>query len=201
MNEERAVYISQLIRYSRACGSYQDFLNRGLLLTRKLLNQGFLLVKLKSSLWKFCGRHHDHVCVCFVMCFFYIVSRSLSQKLFNIRLHFFISFTTKKNLKNLKIISIYIICVTNDHGYVPAPFLANDLSPVCRYIKTTNATNGAETAYPSGAPTFTHSQGKEREHSRGHLWHIYSIAIMVMVATAKLSKWWLQFNQEEPLVQ
>jgi hypothetical protein len=27
------VYISQLIRYSRACGSYQDFLDRGLLLT------------------------------------------------------------------------------------------------------------------------------------------------------------------------
>ena len=53
------VYISQLIRYSRACGSYQDFLDRGLLLTRKLLNQGFLLVK--SSLRKCCGRHHDLV--------------------------------------------------------------------------------------------------------------------------------------------
>ena len=55
------VYISQLIRYSRACGSYLDFLDRGLLLTRKLLNQGFLLVKLKSSLRKFYGRHHDFV--------------------------------------------------------------------------------------------------------------------------------------------
>jgi hypothetical protein len=53
------VYISQLIRYSRACGSYQNFLDRGLLLTRKLLNQGFLLVKLKSSLRKFYDRHHD----------------------------------------------------------------------------------------------------------------------------------------------
>jgi hypothetical protein len=53
------IYISQLIRYSRACGSYQDFLDRGLLLTRKLLNQMFLLVKLKSSLRKFYGRHHD----------------------------------------------------------------------------------------------------------------------------------------------
>jgi hypothetical protein len=30
-----------------------------LLLTWKLLNQGFLLVKLKSSLRKFYGRHHD----------------------------------------------------------------------------------------------------------------------------------------------
>jgi hypothetical protein len=55
------VYISQLIRYSRAYGSYQDFLDRGLMLTRKLLNQGFLLVKLKASYRKFYGRHHDLV--------------------------------------------------------------------------------------------------------------------------------------------
>jgi hypothetical protein len=55
------VYISQLIRYYRAYGSYQDFLDRGLMLTRKLLNQGFLLVKLKASYRKFYGRHHDLV--------------------------------------------------------------------------------------------------------------------------------------------
>ena len=55
------VYISQLIRYSRACISYHDFLDRGLLLTRKLLNQEFQMVKLKSSLRKFYGRHHELV--------------------------------------------------------------------------------------------------------------------------------------------
>ena len=55
------VYISQLIQYSRACDSYQDFLDRGLLLTRKLLNQWFLLVKMKWSLRKFYDRHHDLV--------------------------------------------------------------------------------------------------------------------------------------------
>jgi hypothetical protein len=55
------VYLSQMIRYSRTCGSYQDFRDRGLLLTRKLRNQGFLLVKLKSSLRTFYGRHHDFV--------------------------------------------------------------------------------------------------------------------------------------------
>jgi hypothetical protein len=54
-------YISRLIRLSRACGSYQHFLDRGLLLTRKLLNQGFLLVKLKRSHRKCYGRHHDWV--------------------------------------------------------------------------------------------------------------------------------------------
>ena len=52
---------SKLIRYSGACDSYQDFLDRGLLLTMKLLNQGFFLVNLKSSLRKFYGRHHDLV--------------------------------------------------------------------------------------------------------------------------------------------
>jgi len=38
------VYISQLIRYSRARGSNHDFFDRWLLLTRTLLNQVFLLV-------------------------------------------------------------------------------------------------------------------------------------------------------------
>ena len=42
------IYISQLIRYSRAYGSYQDFLDRGLLLIWKLLNQWFLFVMLES---------------------------------------------------------------------------------------------------------------------------------------------------------
>ena len=55
------VYIPQLIRCSRACGSYQDFLDRGLQQTMKLLNQGFLLIKLNSSLRKFYDLHHDLV--------------------------------------------------------------------------------------------------------------------------------------------
>jgi hypothetical protein len=60
-------YIS-LSGFSRACGSYQDFLDRGLLLTRKLLNQGFLLVKLMSSLRIFFGRHHYLVDVMEYLC-------------------------------------------------------------------------------------------------------------------------------------
>ena len=43
------VYISQLIRYSIACGSYHGFLHIGLQLTRKLLKQGFPVVKLKVA--------------------------------------------------------------------------------------------------------------------------------------------------------
>jgi len=33
------VYVPRLTRYSRACGSYNEFLDRRLLLTRKLLNR------------------------------------------------------------------------------------------------------------------------------------------------------------------
>ena len=55
------IYISQYIRYSRACDSYQDIHDMGLLLTRKLLNKGFQLVKLKSSLLTSCGCHCDLV--------------------------------------------------------------------------------------------------------------------------------------------
>ena len=50
------IYLSQLIRYSRACGYYKDFLDGGLLLKGKVLNQGYLLVKFKSSLRKDYGR-------------------------------------------------------------------------------------------------------------------------------------------------
>ena len=43
------VYFSQLIQCSRDCGSCHDLLDRGLLPARMPLNQGFLVVKLKSS--------------------------------------------------------------------------------------------------------------------------------------------------------
>jgi len=55
------VYISQMMRHSRAWGSYQNFLDIGLMPSRKLLNQRFPLVKLNSSLRKLSGRHHDLV--------------------------------------------------------------------------------------------------------------------------------------------
>ena len=52
------VYVSQLIRYARACSNYQDFMERGKVLTTKLLSQGYKKTKLVATL-KFYGRHHD----------------------------------------------------------------------------------------------------------------------------------------------
>ena len=55
------VYISQLIRYSRACVHYSDFLERSRALSLRLLRQGYIQPKLLSSLRKFYGRHHELV--------------------------------------------------------------------------------------------------------------------------------------------
>ena len=55
------VYVSQLIRYARACSNYQDFMERGKVLTIKLLSQGYQKSKLVATLKKFYGRHHDLV--------------------------------------------------------------------------------------------------------------------------------------------
>ena len=55
------VFISQLIRYARVCRNYADFLYRARTLTNRLLEQGYVATRLKSSLQKFYGRHHELV--------------------------------------------------------------------------------------------------------------------------------------------
>ena len=53
------VFISQLIRYARACFSYECFILRAMRLSNKLLGQGYVKERLKSSLRKFYGRYGD----------------------------------------------------------------------------------------------------------------------------------------------
>ena len=53
------VFISQLIRYSRASSEYVDFLARAKMLTSKLLCQGYKCEKLIVAIKKFCGRYND----------------------------------------------------------------------------------------------------------------------------------------------
>jgi hypothetical protein len=58
------VYISQLIRYARACSTYYQFLSRSRLLTDKLMLQGFLKSRLMSAFRKFYGRNNDLIYNC-----------------------------------------------------------------------------------------------------------------------------------------
>ena len=53
------VFISQLIRYARACSSYECFILRARRLSSKLLEQGYLAERLKSSIRKFYDRYGD----------------------------------------------------------------------------------------------------------------------------------------------
>ena len=55
------VYISQLLRYSRACDSYEDFRVRHRLLAVKLVRQGFSRIRLVKSFKKFYGKYGDVV--------------------------------------------------------------------------------------------------------------------------------------------
>ena len=48
-----------LIRYARACSSYEFFILRARRLSSKLLKQGYLVERLKSSFRKFYGRYGD----------------------------------------------------------------------------------------------------------------------------------------------
>ena len=51
------VYISQLIRFARACSSVEDFNNRNRLITEKLLKQGYRYHKLRKTFAKFYFRN------------------------------------------------------------------------------------------------------------------------------------------------
>ena len=55
------VYISQFIRYFRDCVQYSNFLGGAHLLTQKLLKQGYVVSRLKSSQQTLYGRHHNLV--------------------------------------------------------------------------------------------------------------------------------------------
>ena len=51
------VYVSQLIRFARACGDVEDFNERNRVITSKLLQQGFRYHKLHKAFSKFYRRN------------------------------------------------------------------------------------------------------------------------------------------------
>ena len=53
------VYISQLIRFARVCSNVDDFNNRNLYLTAKLLKQGYRHHKIRKAFSKFYYRHSE----------------------------------------------------------------------------------------------------------------------------------------------
>jgi hypothetical protein len=56
------MYISRLIRYARACLTYDQFLVRGSLLTNKLMSQEFQHSRFPAAFCKFYRRYNDLIC-------------------------------------------------------------------------------------------------------------------------------------------
>ena len=52
-------YISQLIRFAGVCSNVDNFNNRNLFLTAKLLNQGYRYHKIRKAFTKFYHRHSE----------------------------------------------------------------------------------------------------------------------------------------------
>ena len=55
------IFICQFIRYARACSSYECFIPRARRHSSKLVKQGSIVKRLKSSFTKFYGRCGDHI--------------------------------------------------------------------------------------------------------------------------------------------
>ena len=55
------VYISQLIRFARVCSYVDDFNNRNLFLTAKLLKQGYRYHKIRKAFSKSYYRHSEFI--------------------------------------------------------------------------------------------------------------------------------------------
>ena len=53
------VYISQLIRFARVCSNVDDFKNRTLFFTAKLLKQGYRYHEIRKAFSKFYYRHSE----------------------------------------------------------------------------------------------------------------------------------------------
>ena len=53
------VYISQPFRFARVCSNIDDFNNRNLFLTAKLLKQGYRYHKIRKTFFKFYHRHSE----------------------------------------------------------------------------------------------------------------------------------------------
>ena len=53
------VYIFQLIRFAKVCSNDDDFNNRNLFLTAKLLKQGYRCYKIRKAFSEFYYRHSE----------------------------------------------------------------------------------------------------------------------------------------------
>ena len=77
------VYISQLIRFARVCSNVDDFNNRNLLLTAKLLKQGCGYHKIRKAFSKFYHRHSGLIVIHNIRLIKTLLQQRISEPIFN----------------------------------------------------------------------------------------------------------------------
>ena len=75
------VYISQLVRFARVCSNVDDFNNRNLILTAKLLKHGYRYYKNRKAFSKFCHRHSELI-VKYNICLKSLLQQGISETIF-----------------------------------------------------------------------------------------------------------------------
>ena len=75
------VYISKLIRFARVCSNVGNFNNRNLILTAKLLKQGYIYHKIRKAFSKFFHRHSELI-VKYNIVFKTLLQQGISEPIF-----------------------------------------------------------------------------------------------------------------------
>ena len=75
------VYIAQLLRFARVCSNVDDFSNRNLFLTNKLLKQGYRYHKTQKAFSKFYYRHSE-VIVKYIIGLKTLLQQGISEPIF-----------------------------------------------------------------------------------------------------------------------
>ena len=75
------VYISQLIRFTKVCSNVDEFNNRNIILTAKLLKQGYIYHTIRKAFSKFCHRH-SHLIVKYNIGLKTLLQQGISEPIF-----------------------------------------------------------------------------------------------------------------------
>ena len=76
------VYISQLIRFARVCSNVDDFNNRNLFFTAKLLKQGYRYHKIRKAFFKFYHKHSSELIVKYNIWLKILLQQGISEPIF-----------------------------------------------------------------------------------------------------------------------
>ena len=142
------IYISQLICFTRVCSNVDDFNNRNLFLTAKLLKQGYRYHKIRKAFSKFYQRHSELI-VKYNIGLKTLLQQGISEPIFyGDSVHEFKRIVVKPNFGDQfkKIIKRYIKVGYNLDVMRQSACLVLNLITICSYGFLFNCTTVGQTS-------------------------------------------------------